>query len=374
MGGHTAESMTALNDGYIELGSVRGSMLVSRAAVELLRSVDSFAFDCDGTLLNSEESYVRATFETARTLFERLHGRGIETGKQGRRILSWLRQTGEYNNDWDSTFALVCFTSMAEAELDGAGGSKLPAALMDRAGDIASEFISSADRKDAASLKEFMKRRYASLAKKDEFDRISGFLNYPGGPERSPVSNVYMKFYLGKNPDDGWDGNYRPLDYGNGLISKERPLVDARTMSQIISLSGGRKPAILTGSWRSTVSASLGHLAQYFDMGASMFIGDMENEGSPDVAHFRKPSDRGLLRAIELIGSDCLLYTGDSGEDMIMVSAARKKGARVLFAGVTDNTPDPEEFRKYFIEKGADAVLHSASQIPELMNELGRIS
>lgn len=365
--------MTNKDDSYVEFTLDSGRVLVRKESMPHLKSVDMFAFDCDGTLIDTEESFVLATFRTAEKILETLHGREIDTGTQGRKILSALRQTGLYNNDWDSTFAIVCFVSMAVAEYDGRSSTVEAAELMNRANALVKAFTASEGRKGIESVRELMKRHYSSLSKLEDCNRIMRYMNYPNMPEESPLSALYMRLYLG-DPDAAEGGNGVALKWPDGLIGNEHPLVDARTLESIVSLSGGRRAVILTGNKRNFVAAALGSLVDYFDMDSSLFIADMEEAHAEDLELYRKPSEAGLLRAVERTGSACVLYSGDSGEDMLMVSSARKRGVDALFAGVTGNTPDPESFRHFFMGKGADIVMDSVNQLPETIGRLRSIN
>ncbi len=362
-------TMSNNDDSYVEFKLDSGRVLVRRESIPRLKSVDMFAFDCDGTLIDTEESFVLATFRTSEKMLEVLHGREIDTGRQGRQMLSALRQTGLYNNDWDSAFAIVCFVSMAAAEYDGRSRTAPAAEIMDRANALVREFTASEGRKGIESVKELMMRHYSSLSRQDDYNRIMHYMNYPNMPDRSPLSALYLRLYLGDSGTAG-GGDGSALKWPDGLIGNEHPLVEARTMQSIVSLSGGRKAVILTGNKRSFVAAALGGLTNYFDMDSSLFITDMEESRAEELELFRKPSEAGLLRAVERTNSACVLYAGDSGEDMLMVFAARKKGVHALFTGVTGNTPDPESFRAFFMEKGADAVIESVNQLPETLIRL----
>lgn len=350
---------------YIELGVSGGKVLVRRDSIAHLRSVTNFVFDCDGTLVNTEESFMSATFLTVDGLFSALHGREIVTRLKGRCMLSALRQTGEYNNDRDSAFAIVCFLSAAAAEQVGIVGLQ-DGELIERGTDIMAEFLSSAGGKSVEDVMGFVAGQHASLGRTEEFGRIMRYLDYPNPPGVSPVSTLYMKLYLGAGRID--------REWPVGLIGNERPLVDAETMSELISLSGGRRPAIITGNGRSFVTAALGPLSDSFDLDSSLFILDLENSDYPAAPNFRKPSDAGLLPIAERAGSGFTLYTGDSGEDMLMALTAGARDARVLFSGVTANTPDPTDFRRYFAEKGAHGIMDRVTQLPSVMRLLAGLS
>ncbi len=239
---------------YIELQLNGGQALVRKRSVDRLRVVDSFAFDCDGTLVDTEGSFTRATFETVERLLENMHGKRLAPGSASRHILTKLRQTGEYNNDWDSVFAIVCFISAAYAELGSKGHPVCTGELLERAAEMVNVFTLSTGSKGVENAKEYTRSLYAGIGMDREYSRIMSYLNYPNLPSLSPLSSIYQMLYLGR----GENGSMWPDRTPEGLASSERPLVSAETIRQLMSISGGRKPAIITGAGGGT---SRQHLA-----------------------------------------------------------------------------------------------------------------
>lgn len=316
-----------------------------------MKSADSFAFDCDGTLISTEGSYDRATYETVERMLMELHSLRISAAEDERDMLVALRMTGLYNNDWDSAFAMILFASMAIAGLDGRSAAATSQEIMDRAKNAALHFTESGRDADVNAMMEHARCFYRSMGKEGDFIRIVRHMNYPNLPPASRLSSLYMELY----------------EQFNGT---EYPLIDSSTVEALISLSGGRKPAIITGNYSRRVREVLGAMLHLFSEDASVFLGDMETSGSEELARLRKPSPEGLMRAKKAMGSHRLLYFGDSGEDLLMAERARQKGTRVMFAGVTGKSLDPVRFTSYFMEKGADAVLTSVRQVPGLIMRL----
>ena len=336
---------------YLEV-NIRGSgAFVRTESMRRLGTADSFAFDCDGTLISTAGSYDRATYETVERVLRELHDMSISTAGHGKDMLMALRMTGHYNNDWDSAFAMILFGSMAIAGLDGRSVTATSREIMDAAKGTALRFTESGQAVDVDAMVEYARRFYLSMGKEGDFIRIVGHMNYPNLPHESRLASLYMELY-------------------EQFCDTEYPIIDRATVEALISLSGGKKPAIITGNYSRRVREVLGGVLQLFSEEASLFLGDMETSGSKELALFRKPSPEGILRAKKAMGSTSLLYFGDSGEDQLMAARARRKGADVMFAGVTGHSLDPERFTDYFLEKGADAVLTSVGQAPELISML----
>lgn len=349
---------------YMEM-DIRGMpAFIRRDSAGALSSVDLFAFDCDGTLIDTEDLFLAAMIGTTEKLLADLHGRELPLGKSAKRMLSLLRQTGEYNSDWDSSFAMTCMVSMALAEYDGRSRDVPGEALMGRAAEIASEFAGSDSPKDVLSFRQYVKRQYSRYGKEDEFGRIMRYLSYPGEESLSPVCRIYGSWYQEAGSVDSAAKSFERM------ARKSRRLVDPSILESLLALTGGKKPAIITGSDRSFVEAALGPLSAYFDMEKSTFIGDLDASDKPNLELYSKPSPGSLERAVEGTGCSRLLYTGDSGEDLMMASSARGRGMEVLFAGVTARALDPEGFREHFMKNGADAVLSGVDQLVPLIESL----
>lgn len=337
---------------------------VRRDSAEELSSADLFAFDCDGTLIDTEGLFLRAMIGATEKLLSDLHGRKLILGKSAKRMLSLFRQTGEYNSDWDSTFAMTCTVSMALSEYEGGKGSVPGAAVTERAEVLASEFTSSGMPKGVQSFRDFVERQYSARGKEGEFRRVMDYLSYPGDESTSPVCRTYSGWY----ENDGRDGS------GGKAFEREaagtRTLVDSAVLESLLSAAGGRKHAIITGSDRSFVESVLGPLSEYFDMDRSTFIGDLDISDRVNMELYSKPSPASLSRVMEGAGDRHLLYTGDSAEDLMMARLAKERGMAVLFAGVTASALDPDGFRRHFMRNGADAVLSGADQLVRLIEDL----
>lgn len=354
---------------YRKLSLGGHTSLVKEGTEDRLKGVDGLAFDCDGTLVDVSGSFVRATFDTAEMLISSLHGRRVDFGNSGMRMLTSLRKTGQYNNDWDSTFAIVCFVSMALEGYDGRRSEVTADELVDRAGSIGRDFIAGNRSWDVEGVRRFTQEYYRSRSREGECARIFEFLNYPGLPPGSRLSTAYDKLYYGTI--DGLPPGGRNEDDGKGLFRTERLLVDETDLLAFADITG-KKPALLTGRPRKMLEVTMGSWMRYFDLEASMFIGDIGLDDYAGQSAYRKPLPGSLLRAMERMKSSRMLYAGDSGEDIGMASAAREKGADVLFAGVVGSTTDPDGFRAFFRDAGADIIVDGPAQLKRLLDSVMR--
>lgn len=339
---------------------------VRRESVETLSTADLFAFDCDGTLIDTENLFLDAMIGATEKLLAELHNRELRLGRSAKRMLSLLRQTGKYNNDWDSTFAMTSMVSMSLAEYDGRNANVPVTEIMDRAEELTAEFTGSTMPKGVVSLREFVKQHCSAIGCEKEFHRVMEYLSYPGDESTSPVCRSYNKWYHEEGSEESAAKDFERMAAG------ARKLVDSTDLESLLSVARGKKHAVITGSDRSFVLSVLGPLSEYFDMHRSTFIGDLDDSDTASIELYSKPSPVSLERAMEGLGDRLLLYTGDSGEDLMMARLARERGMDVLFAGVTARALDPEGFRNHFMANGADAVLSGADQLVQLLDELRR--
>jgi phosphoglycolate phosphatase-like HAD superfamily hydrolase len=64
------------------------------------------------------------------------------------------------------------------------------------------------------------------------------------------------------------------------------------------------------------------------------------------------------------------IYVGDSVEDIIMVGKAKEEmGLEIEFMGVYGSSVKPVETRKFLKQKGAEIVLKSVNQVPNILNK-----
>ncbi len=325
------------------------------------------AFDCDGVLVDTSGSYDVAIAKTVETLLGMRYGRHQSFGNAAGRMIFQLRKTGAFNNDWDSTFAIMLFTSLAllEEENGSAEERDIAGRTEELVGMFTSKPVTDACRDVVAYVGEIAGGPMATYV-----TRLVEWLSYPGSPPESLLATVFDELYYG---EEGFAEFYgRPARYhsGEGLSGTEKLLFDRDLIEDLTRLSG-RKPAIITGRPAKGTRITLGKLLDLFDLDSSVFIGDGDadpkSRSSAEASELRKPGPGALLKCMKSMRCGSLIYVGNSAEDLQMSVAARKLGYTVWFAGVCGQGPDAQPALDYFRSEGADMIMQDISQLPYVL-------
>ncbi len=346
-------------------GTGRLCLRSSRCAASAAEPV---AFDCDGVLVDTSASYDAAIIRTAEMLLRMRFGRSPSLGESAGRMIFGLRKTGAFNNDWDSTFAIMLISSLAMLETKN--GVRGEHGVARRTEELVGQF--SGDRvKDAVRDVMSYAVKIAGNAGARELEEIARWLSYPGVPPGSFLATVFDELYYGEDRFVEFYGIQPRYCRGEGLIRKERLLFDAGLMENITARSG-RKPAIITGRPALGTRMSLGKLLDLFDLGSSVFVGDLDYSAAgtdrTGTDELRKPMPGALLKCMKAIGSDSLIYVGDSAEDLQMAASARERGYAVSFAGVCGRGETSAAALDFFMEEGADMIMQDISQLPQMLS------
>ena len=329
---------------------------MTTSEVALLKKVDAVAFDCDGVLIDARESYDRAIRVVVETMVKEITGARVSIAKAAPRLISTIRRTGGFNNDWDTSYALTLFAVVAKKE--GKASARLS--------EMVRRFGEEPRGVGAPAVDSFLAQEVPELGSR--LDEARAYLGYPGRPPAGRMTTLFDELYFGSALFEKLYG-VRSSRRARGFINLERTLVRERTLGSLERVVGEGRLAIISGRPSMGTELSLGKaIMGHFDRGSSMFIGDADvyPELGLEYERFRKPSSEALVRARERLSSRMLLYVGDSAEDLMMVQRAREKGGlRVcLFAGVYGMSPDPRGQASFFEEGGADLVVRSVNDIP----------
>ncbi|MDA4133550.1 MAG: hypothetical protein OK454_10585, partial [Thaumarchaeota archaeon] len=90
-----------------------GDAFTSPGSLSRLAKVDAVVFDCDGTLIDVRESYDAAIIKTTMSMTESFFGKAAPIGDIGGELILKIRRTGGFNSDWDLTYALSLFSTVA---------------------------------------------------------------------------------------------------------------------------------------------------------------------------------------------------------------------------------------------------------------------
>src|SRR6266850_3045534 len=318
---------------------VRGRRLtIDEASRRLLKRVDAVAFDCDGVLIDARRSYDATIKAVVEMMVKELTHVRLRVGKVVPKLIAAIRRTGGFNSDWDTTYALTLISVVAlETGKKRLGPRPDP---LDAIREIVEEFGSAPRETGRVALDSFLDARFPSL--RGRLDQAREYMGYPSRSTESRLAKCFDELYFGGVMFQKLNGIPAKNPRRKGLIELERVLVKRKTLDSIAKIVGPARLVIVTGRPYIGTEYSLGKtLMSYFHRGSSMFIGDADifPELREEYDRYRKPSPEALLRASGRLSSSMLLYVGDSGEDIMMVQHARKRGRKgFLFAGAYETS------------------------------------
>jgi phosphoglycolate phosphatase-like HAD superfamily hydrolase len=369
-----------MREEYEVIRTPTGEAWIKSAQVEQLQKVDAIAFDCDGVLVDARQSYNATIPKVVDQLLNATFQVRLPWKQFAPRMITMLRRTGKFNNDWDTTYALTLFSMLSlptrvvqDLILNPRSGtrpgySKL--AVMTKIFSTVKNFCSKLLNEDAPiAVNRFVNRNVQSIIHKQLLVSLQEKLGYPGSPPHGLLSTLFDEVYHGPVLFRRIYGVAAQHYQKRGLIENERILVRERDLYDVNKLLGRRRLAIITGRPYLATEYVLHDMLNYFNVQASLFIGDIDvhPELAGRLAPFRKPSGRGLGYVRRALLSRMLLYVGDSAEDIEMVENARRDKEPALSAGIYGTNSDPSEHLRFFFKRRTDLILPTARSVPEVL-------
>jgi phosphoglycolate phosphatase-like HAD superfamily hydrolase len=394
--------MPAVSNAYRELMTTGGRAYIRAEALGHVAAVSALLFDCDGVLIDIRRSYDVAISRTVGYLLGKLFYRDFSPIAT-RRIIYRFRQSGGFNNDWDTACAILwgAFVQLDEAlihvfvQTDETIGRSAPADAAKRLiayvreirrrqefievvrwrhplalHEARSRLLALAEGADSSGLRSvdrLLREQWALPEwKKDALTRFQRFLAYPGAMGQSLVTTVFNELFYGADACRTAFGIEPRFTTGEGVVGQERPILSHTAARRLADLCSGRL-GIVSGRRRRTAEQTLGDRLAFFHRPALVFLEDEYDRAEP--ATIAKPHPYGLLKAAAAIGSSQdLLYVGDSAEDLLMVEQARLQGIRCAFCGVYRYGYDPAAKIRFFLAAGASLVIPSVNDLPEVLH------
>ena len=300
---------------------------------------DCALFDVDGVLVDVRKSYNLAIKKATEFMLGRVSGqprRGLVTD----RIILKLRQSGGFNNDTDTTYAIVLAT-LSNPPKNVAQGRQFLLTVAENA-----------DETGILSVEQFL-RPYGIEKWKSEFE-------YPAPVSESMLARVFDEIFYGPELFKRQNGLQPKYWKGKALIKNDVQVVTASTMRQLYKIFGGRL-AMVTGRSRVAADYSLKKLVKYFDLDACVFLEDEKRE-------FAKPNPYAVKRAMETLGARSAVYSGDSAEDLLMARRAEKEiGVKIEFVGIYGFSPEPSKTLESFGRLGVRNTARTVNKLPSLV-------
>lgn len=308
---------------------------------------DCVLFDIDGVLVDIRKSYNAAIKETVHYVLKFITGNSFRTLVTDQIILKF-RQSGGFNNDTDTSYAIILAILVNPPNSISQGRNFLI------------QVAENSDEGGYISVEKFL----ASYG----IDKWKKVLTYPAPVKDSMLARVFDEIFYGPElfrKQDRLEPKYWTT--GRPLIKNDRLAVSAKTMRKLNKMFNGNL-AIVSGRSRLAAEYSLRPIIKYFNSDACVFLEDKKRK-------YAKPSPYAVKHAMKVMGARTAVYVGDSAEDLLMARRAEKEiDAKIEFVGIYGNSSEPHETINKFKQEGVEAIIRSVNQLPNIINKVHRCS
>jgi HAD superfamily phosphatase len=300
----------------------------------------------DGVLIDTRFSYNLAIKKTVKHVLGILNGaKTIHSISDS--ILMKMRLTGGFNNDTDTTYALI-LTSLVSQITSTKG---LESLLFDATNNI--------DARGIISVERYLSTLYPRAT----VESIKHKLGYPGPVGKSIVTTVFDEVFYGTELFKQRYGIYPKYYFGDGLIDNEKVVITKGTTRFLLNRFN-KSIGVVSGRSKLAFEYSLQRILSTFNKEACIFLEDEPRKNA-------KPNPYGIRKAMKRMLIKHAIYVGDSVEDIIMVGKAKEEmGLDVEFIGVYGSSVTPMETRKALKQNGAEFVLMSVNKLPNILNKV----
>ena len=304
---------------------------------------DCVLFDIDGVLVDIRKSYNTAIKETVEYMLKFITGSSFQRLVTDQIILKF-RQSGGFNNDTDTSYAITLAT-LANPPKNISEGRKFLASVAE-----------SADESGRISVEKFL-----AIYDIDKWKKV---LTYPAPVKDSMLARVFNEIFYGPDlfrKQDHLEPKYWTI--GRPLIKNDKLAVSVKTMKKLNKMFKDNLAIVSGRSWLAA-EYSLKPIIKYFNSDACVFLEDKKRE-------YAKPNPYAVKHAMKVMSSRTAIYVGDSVEDLLMARRAEKEtGAKIAFVGIYGNSSEPGKTIYKFKQEGVEVILRSVNQLPNIINKV----
>jgi HAD superfamily phosphatase len=304
-------------------------------------------FDIDGVLVDVRKSYNIAIKKTVDFILKYTTGNTFLKGIVNDEIILKFRQTGGFNNDTDTSYAIAL------------------AVLVNPQKSIRStrEFLRSVakntDEGGIISVEKFL----SSYVHYVDIQKLKEKLVYPAAVGNSILATVFDEFFYGPELFEKYHKIKPKYYFGKPLIENDKLLATSTTINDLTKKFGGNV-AIISGRSRIAAEYSLKSIFDLFNERACIFLEDEERE-------YSKPNPYAIKKAMKVMNTKAAIYVGDSAEDLLMVRRAEKEAdIKIAFFGVYGCSMRPTLTARQFRKIGAEAIIENINILPNILNKV----
>ena len=263
--------------------------------------IDTLIFDCDGVLIDITKSYDQTIITTTKYVLETL-AKITDSIDVDFEIIDGFKSTGGFNDEVDLTYAAILSIVAAKK-------------LQKDQTDFIFKVIENSDSTGIKSVENFLKTQ-------TDVSEIIDKLSYPGTHKENILYQIFDQLFYGP---DLYSKLFKSLSKFSepGLIENDNVIFNDELCIKL-QKKFGNQISMVTGRGKESVSYSLKHLLEKFDLKNSVFLEDE----SRDLA---KPNPQALVNSIIGMNSQSCLYVGDSMEDFLMAKKATILGHKTIF-------------------------------------------
>lgn len=308
---------------------------------------DSIIFDVDGVLIDVRRSYNLAIKNTVSFILNKINPELYFPNLVTDKIIAELRQTGGFNNDVDTCYAILL------AVLSNEQG------IINEAQKFVSMMTKSLDGVGIRYVEEFL----ASHVSKHKVKNYKRLLNYPSSVGKSLLATVFDEIFYGPQLFLKQHKIEPRYYFGEPLIDNDKIIIKKETMSKLSKFFDG-KISIVSGRSKLAAEYSLDSISKYINRDACVFLDD-------ELRRHAKPSPYAIHRAMKMLSARSTIYVGDSLEDLLMTKTAGKKyKLKMTFIGAYEYSFDPSRTIHQLTINGADAMIRTVNQLPNMLNKV----
>ena len=312
---------------------------VSDEIVQKISKFDSIIFDCDGVLVDIRKSYDYAINKTISAIMKDIFNDDVSDIINSK-ILYSLKASGGFNDEVSVVYTAIL--TLAASKKTNIPFEKL---IID--------VIENSDESGITSIDNFF------INSKIDLKEIKNKLDYTNSRKESYIHKMFNQLFYGPELYEEIF-NEKSSFSEKPLIDKDDIVLDENLMSKLKNRFG-KKISTVTGRGNFAFSYSMKDFLENFDIEHSVFLEDR----SLDLA---KPNPDSLIESISGINSKCVLYVGDSMEDLKMVEKCKDKGLDVSFCGIYGSSDEPELKYELFRKNNASFIIESIQELPKALN------
>ncbi len=299
---------------------------------------DSLIFDCDGVLIDITKSYDQTIITTTKYILETL-AKITDSIDIDFKIIDGFKSTGGFNDEVDLTYATILSIIAAKK-------------LKKDQTEFIFNVIKNSDSTGIKSVENFLKKQI-------NISEIIDQLSYPGSHKENILYQTFDQLFYGPKLYSKLFQNSSKFSEP-GLIENDDVIFNDN-LSEKLQKKFGKQISMVTGRGKESVSYSLKHLLEKFDLKNSVFLEDESRE-------LAKPNPQALINSISGMNSKSCLYVGDSMEDFLMAKKSTILGYKTTFCGIIGTSKNPQEKLKLFEQNEAILVLDSIELLPKVLN------